>query len=89
MNALARYLLVFLLGWSGAVWSYSDLIYKKNETPQDIEVPQKTDDTSLTTKGLKLPPTASGRFTQKGTGKAPSTTIPDNKQPLEGQATSQ
>ena len=88
MNALARYLLVFLLGWSGAVWSYSDLIYKKNETPQDIEVPQKTDDTSPP-KALKLPPTASGRFTQKGTREAPSTTIPDNKQPLEGQATGQ
>ena len=33
MNALAKYLLVFLLGWSGAVWTYSDLIYKKVETP--------------------------------------------------------
>ena len=33
MNALAKYLLVFLLGWSGAVWTYSDLIYKKIETP--------------------------------------------------------
>ena len=33
MNALAKYFLVFLLGWSGAVWTYSDLIYKKVETP--------------------------------------------------------
>jgi len=33
MNALAKYLLVFLLGWSSAVWTYSDLIYKKVETP--------------------------------------------------------
>ena len=33
MNALAKYLLVFVLGWSGAVWTYSDLIYKKVETP--------------------------------------------------------
>ena len=33
MNKLGGYLLVFLLGWSGAVWTYSDLIYKKVETP--------------------------------------------------------
>ena len=33
MNALAKYLLVFLLGLSVAVWTYSDLIYKKVETP--------------------------------------------------------
>ena len=33
MNTLAKYLLAFLLGWSGAVWTYSDLIYKKVETP--------------------------------------------------------
>jgi len=37
MNAIARYLLVFLLGWSGAVWSYSDLIYKTNKTSEKIE----------------------------------------------------
>ena len=47
MNAIARYLLVFLLGWSGAVWSYSDLIYKTNKTPEKIETPQKTNDISL------------------------------------------
>jgi len=41
MNAIARYLLVFLLGWSGAVWSYSDLIYKTNKTSEKIEIPQK------------------------------------------------
>ena len=33
MKKLGSYLLVFLLGWSGAVWTYSDLIYKKVETP--------------------------------------------------------
>ena len=33
MNKFGNYLLVFLLGWSGAVWTYSDLIYKKVETP--------------------------------------------------------
>jgi hypothetical protein len=24
------YLISFILGWAGAVWSYSDLIYSKN-----------------------------------------------------------
>ena len=41
MNAIARYLLVFLLGWSGAVWSYSDLIYKTNKTSEKIETASK------------------------------------------------
>ena len=31
--SVGSYLLVFLLGWSGAVWTYSDLIYKTVETP--------------------------------------------------------
>ena len=31
--SVGSYLLVLLLGWSGAVWTYSDLIYKKVETP--------------------------------------------------------
>ena len=31
--SVGSYLLVFLLGWSSAVWTYSDLIYKKVETP--------------------------------------------------------
>ena len=47
MNALARYLLVFLLGWSGAVWSYSDEIYKANNNPEKVKIPQKTNDISL------------------------------------------
>jgi hypothetical protein len=47
MNALARYLLVFLLGWSGAVWSYSDLIYKVDNTSEKTRIPQKTNDISL------------------------------------------
>ena len=47
MNAIARYLLVFLLGWSGAVWSYSDLIYTTNKTSEKIETLQKTNDISL------------------------------------------
>ena len=40
MNALARYILVFLLGWSGAVWSYSDLIYKEDTTPEKSKISQ-------------------------------------------------
>ncbi len=31
--SVGSYLLVFLLGWTGAVWTYSDLIYKKAGTP--------------------------------------------------------
>ena len=30
MKKFFSYLLAFLLGWAGAVWSYSDLIYPKN-----------------------------------------------------------
>ena len=30
MKNVIGYLLSFLLGWAGAVWSYSDLIYSKN-----------------------------------------------------------
>jgi hypothetical protein len=34
MKTLGGYVLAFLLGWSGAVWTYSDLIYKKAGTAQ-------------------------------------------------------
>jgi len=47
MNAIARYLLVFLLGWSGAVWSYADLIYKEDTTPEKSKTSQKMNDISL------------------------------------------
>ena len=77
MNALARYLLVFLLGWSGAVFSYSDLIYPKKKTPlpetpneQGIALDREANKLSVKAKDspkkeLKLPPTARGRFIQK------------------------
>ena len=29
MKKFLSYIVVFLLGWAGAVWSYSDLIYPK------------------------------------------------------------
>jgi hypothetical protein len=64
MSAIARYVLVFLLGWAGAVWSYSDIIYKDSKPAQKIKSSQQTNDISLP-KELKLPPTASGRFTSK------------------------
>ena len=81
MNAIARYLLVFLLGWSGAVFTYSDLIYTKKNSPlnetlneqgpiPDEETSQlliQTNDVS-SKKDLKLPPTASGRPIQKSKG---------------------
>ena len=40
MSAIARYLLVFLLGWAGAVWSYSDIIYKDSKPAQKIKSSQ-------------------------------------------------
>ena len=68
MNAIARYLLVFLLGWSGAVFSYSDLIYPKKKPPinktlnEEFSKPSiQTNDVSPTNT-LKLPTTASSRF---------------------------
>ena len=88
MNAIARYLLVFLLGWSGAVWSYSDLIYKTNKTSEKIETPQKTNDISLPD-ALKLRPTVtSGLNSQNIKQNSPSTT-PKQDQPIEDQNMSQ
>ena len=88
MNAIARYLLVFLLGWSGAVWSYSDLIYKTNKTSKNIETPQKTNDISLPD-ALKLRPTVtSGLNSQNIEQNSPAIT-PKQEQPIEGQNMSQ
>jgi len=79
MSAIARYLLVFLLGWSGAVWSYSDVIYKDSNKPaQEIKTPQQTNDISLP-KELKLPLTASGRFTSNKNNTTPPINISGNK----------
>ena len=88
MNAIARYLLVFLLGWSGAVWSYSDLIYETNKTSEKIETPQKTNDISLPD-ALKLSPTVtSGLNSQNIEQNSPATT-PKQDQPIEEQNMSQ
>ena len=62
MSTIARYVLVFLLGWAGAVWSYSDIIYKDSKSTKKNKIPQHTNDISLP-KELKLPTTSSGRFT--------------------------
>ena len=81
MNAIARYLLVFLLGWSGAVWSYSDLIYKTNKTSEKIETPQKTNDISLPD-ALKLRPTVTSRLNSQKNEQNPPATTPKQDQPI-------
>ena len=88
MNAIARYLLVFLLGWSGAVWSYSDLIYKTNKTSEKIETPQKTNDISLP-EALKLSPTVSSGLNSQSIEQNPPATTPKQDQPIEEKNMSQ
>ena len=88
MNAIARYLLVFLLGWSGAVWSYSDLIYKTKKTTKKTENPQKINDISLPD-ALKLRPTVTSELNSKNTEQNPPAIAPKREQPLEEQKASQ
>jgi len=88
MNAIARYLLVFLLGWSGAVWSYSDLIYKTNKTSEKIETPQITNDISLPD-ALKPRPTVTSGFNSQNIEQNPPATTPKQDQPIEEQNMSQ
>ena len=88
MNALARYLLVFLLGWSGAVWSYSDLIYKTSKTPEKTETQKNTNDLSLPN-ALKPGPTANGELTSQSIEKDNPAITLNNKQPTEEQKVSQ
>ena len=88
MNAIARYLLVFLLGWSGAVWSYSDLIYKTNKTSEKIEMPQKTNDISLPD-ALKLRPTVTSGLNSQNVEQNPPATTPKQDQLIEEQNMSQ
>ena len=88
MNAIARYLLVFLLGWSGAVWSYSDLIYKTNKTSEKIKTPQKTNDISLPD-ALKLRPTVTSGLNSQNIDQNPPATTPKQDQPIEEQNVSQ
>ena len=88
MNAIARYLLVFLLGWSGAVWSYSDLIYKTNKTSEKIETPQKTNDISLPD-ALKLRPTITSGLNSQNIKQNPPVITPKQDQPIEEQNMSQ
>ncbi len=84
MNAIARYLLVFLLGWSGAVWSYSDLIYKTNKTSKKIETLQKTNDISLPN-ALKLHPAKNNKLNSQNIEQNPPTIAPKQEQPIEEQ----
>ena len=88
MNAIARYLLAFLLGWSGAVWSYSDLIYKTNKTSEKIEKPQKTNDISLPD-ALKLRPSVTSGLNSQNIEQNPPATTPKQDQPIEEQNMSQ
>ena len=88
MNAIARYLLVFLLGWSGAVWSYSDLIYKTNKTSGKIETPQKTNDISLPD-ALKPDPMVTNGLSSQKAEQNPSAAIPKQEQAIEEQNMSQ
>ena len=88
MNAIARYLLVFLLGWSGAVWSYSDLIYKTNKTSEKIETPQITNDISLPD-ALKPRPTVTSGLNSQNIEQNPPATTPKQDQPIEEQNVSQ
>ena len=88
MNAIARYLLVFLLGWSGAVWSYSDLIYKKNKTSEKIEMPQKTNDISLPD-ALKPDLMVTNGLSSQNFEQNPPATTPKQEQPIEEQNMSQ
>ena len=80
MNALARYLLVFLLGWSGAVWSYSDIIYKKEAPLKKIEAPKQANDISLPD-SLKPKPEAISEPTPQEIQKDTSATNLNNKPP--------
>ena len=88
MNVIARYLLVFLLGWSGAVWSYSDLIYKTDKTSEKFETPQKTNDISLPD-ALKLSPTVTSGLNSQNIEQNPPAITPKQEQPIEEQNMSQ
>ena len=88
MNAIARYLLVFLLGWSGAVWSYSDLIYKTNKTSETIKTPQKTNDISLPD-ALKLRPPVTNGLNSQNIKQNPPAITPKQGQPIKEQNVNQ
>ena len=88
MNAIARYLLVFLLGWSGAVWSYSDLIYKTNKASEKIEKPHKANDISLPDALKPDLMVTNGLSSQNVKQNSPSS-IPKQEQPIEEQNMSQ
>ncbi|MBC8283885.1 MAG: hypothetical protein H8E32_08740 [Nitrospinae bacterium] len=42
MKKFIGYLIVFLLGWAGAVWSYSDSIYPKVGTATEKTISQES-----------------------------------------------
>ena len=88
MNALARYLLVFLLGWSGAVWTYSDLIYKTSKTPEKTETQKIINDLSLPD-ALKPDLMVTNGLSSQNVEQNPPATTPKQEQPIEEQNMSQ
>ncbi len=82
MNKLGGYLLVFLLGWSGAVWTYSDLIYKKVETPA-----QTTSSSESPVGDSEQPPV--GDSEQPPVGDSEQPPVGDSEQPIEEQTIDQ
>ena len=88
MNAIAIYLLVFLLGWSGAVWSYSDLIYKTSKTPKKTETQKNTNDLSLPD-ALKPQPAVNSEPSSQNAKEGPSAATLNNTQPIEEQSMNQ
>ena len=85
MNAIARYLLVFLLGWSGAVYFY---VYKTSKTPEKTETQKNTNDLSLPD-ALKPQPTVNSEPISQNAEEGPSATTLNSTQPIEEQSMSQ
>ena len=71
--SVGSYLLVFVLGWSGAVWTYSDLIYKKVETP------------AQTTSSSESPVGDSEQPSEQPVGDSEQPPVGDSEQPIEEQ----
>ena len=85
MNAIARYLLVFLLGWSGAAWTY---IYKTSKTPEKTETQKITNDLSLPD-ALKPDLMVTNGLSSQNVKQNPPASTPKQEQPTEEQNMSQ
>ena len=85
MNTIARYLLVFLLGWSGAAWTY---IYKTSKTPEKTETQKIANALSLPD-ALKLSPTVTSGLNPQNIEQNPPAITPKQEQQIEDQNMSQ